>query len=376
MLRSTVVLGDVVDRDPALFDVADVAPDRRGEAGLKKLRDHLAIATEKGSNVIRLSYSDRSPTRAAEIMNRIVDSFLRQQLRLRTEPAQRDARWFDARTRDSRKRLETAQLRLSDFQRQHGILGTQRMDIEADKVRQMSTQLIDAQAAAAEARSRATSGSVPEVVNADVSQNVERDLSAQAGKVAELSKTLGPNHPEMLAARAQLAALRSALGAARSTRAQSLSAASSAASKREGSIRAELAAQQERMLALSGVQDQINVLQRDVDAARQNYDSVRQRLNEATLSSEVSQANATRLDRAAPPALPYKPNLMLYFAAALILGLTGGLLAGMIRELLAPRVRTASGAARALDLAVLADFTETEGGGTMWRSPAREEATA
>ncbi len=372
ILRSNAVLDPVAEQSPQ-FKTSRYGStvERRHEAALKDLREHLAIVSEKGSNVIRLSYSDRSPQTAADTMNRIVATFLAKQVQLRIEPARRDAKWFDAQTREARGRLEAALQRLSAFQRQHGMVGTDRMDIEADRARSLSTQLVAAQAAAAEAHSRATSGAVPEVVQSDVSQNVERDLSAQEARVAELAKTLGPNHPDMLAARARLDALQQALHQARGTQQSALTSAGNAAAQREGTIRAQLAEQQNRLISMSGAQDQANVLQRDVDVAKQNYDDVRKRLNDATLSSKVSQSSATLLDRATPPNLPYKPNLVLFAAAGLVLGLVSGLLAGIARELMQPRVRTPSGAARALDLDVIADMAGHDGWANSWRAPSR-----
>lgn len=369
ILQSNAVLERVVRTSPELVgeEPGAVTGGAMDEA-VRELRDNFAVATENGSNVIRLSYASRSPEMAAATLNRIVDVFLEEQVELRAAPARQSAEWFDERSADARDRLEAAQARLSSFQRANGIVGTDRMDVEADRVRALSLQLVDAQAAAASARATAGAGAVPDVVRSDVSQNVERDLSVQAGKVAELSKTLGPNHPEMIAARAELDALRRALSSARSTQQRSLSAAARAASSRESQLQSELAAAQNRLLAMSSVQDELNVLQRDVDVARQSYEQIRQRLNDEVLSSQVSQANATLLDRATPPTMPFQPNLVLFFAAALVLGGTGGLLVGIAAELLRPRVRTSSGVAHALDLDVIADMEDEPRRRGRWRS--------
>ncbi|KQS48284.1 MULTISPECIES: GNVR domain-containing protein [unclassified Sphingomonas] len=376
IIRSDAVLGEVIRRSPQ-FQSAKLGdtPAERTQNGLVMLRRDLAISNEKGSNVIRLSLTANTPEQAAKTLNLIVDTFLTKQVTLRSGSAQGNAKWYDARTRDVRDRLEAAQSRLSNFQRQHGIVGMNRMDVEADRVRNLSTELVSAQAAAAVAQSKSGSTAQPEVAQSTIVQDLQRESGLQAGKVAELSKTLGPNHPDMLAANAQLAALRSQLESARSIQAQALTASSSAAGRRESQIRADLAAQQTRMLALSGVQDQLNVLQRDVDAARATYDTVRQRYNEATLQSEVSQANASRLDRAVAPTLPSKPNLILWVIAAIVLGAGAGLASAIGQEMLTPRLRTPSGTARALDLDVIADMTDIESGTTGWRAP-RKEAIA
>lgn len=362
IIRSGAVLEEVARRappsSPAIEEVTD--PAVRMQRSVALLRRNLAVATGKGSNVIQLAYTAPTPEEAARTLNIVTEVFLTKQVTLRSAAARESAKWYEARTNEVRQRLETAQRRLSDFQRQRGILGVNRMDIEAERARGLSNELVSAEAAAAAARPKAGSIAAPEVAGSTIVQDLQREIGVQAGKVAEMSKTLGPNHPDMIAANAQLAALRGQLGSAKSAQAQALSAASSQAAQREASLRADLARQQERMVALSSVQDDMSVLQRDVDAARQTYDTVRQRLNEATLQSEISQANTSRLDPAEPPLLPSKPNLVLWLMAAVVLGGASGLAAAIAREMLRPRLRTPSGAAQALDLDVLADLTDLQ----------------
>ncbi len=364
IIRSNAVLEEVARTDPAFRSPAfGETAEQRVQNATSILRRQLMIGSEKGSNVIRLSYTANDPQVAAATLNRIVDTYLTKQVELRTSPARNSAKWYDDRTRAVRERYEVAQRRLSDFQRANGIVGVDRMDLEGDRAKNLSTELVQAQAEAAAARARATSSDGPEVESSTIVQELQREVGLQAGKVAELSKTLGANHPTMVAANAQLAALRSELGKARATQAGALDSASSAAGRREAELRTKLEQQQSRMLSMSGVQDQLNILQRDVDATRQTYDTVRQRFNEAALQSEISQANASRLDQAAPPLLPSTPNLPLWFAAALVLGLGAGIGAAAAQEFVRPRLRTASGTAAALDLDVIVDMTALDGVG-------------
>lgn len=362
ILRSNAVLSEVARREPSFqsSEYGDSAESRM-QSAIAKLRSQLVIGTDKGSNVIRLSYTAKSAELAASILNTVADVYLVKQVNLRVANARGNARWYDSRTNEVRKRLEQAQGRLSDFQRSNGIVGVDRMDLEADRARNLTNELVKAQAESADAGSRSGSLSDPAVAQSEIVQNLERDAGVQAGKVAQLARTLGPNHPDMRAASDELAALRSSLSQARQTQARSLSSNSASASRRESELRSQLAAQQSRLIGMSGVQDQLNVLQRDVEAARQTYDTIRQRSNEAALQSEASQANASRLDRAVSPALPSKPNLVIWFIAAIIMSAGGGLLAACVRELSNPRVRTRTGTARALDLDVIADMTEHRG---------------
>ena len=179
----------------------------------------------------------------------------------------------------------------------------------------------------------------------------------QSSRVADLSKTLGPNHPSLVAANAQLSQLRSSLASARSGQASSLSSASNSAQRRESELGSRLASQQQKMVSMSAVQDELMILQRDVDAARQTYDMVRQRYNESALRSEISQASASRLDRADIPAFPSRPNLMLWLMAAILSGICGSVGFVAWQEFFSPRVRTMTGTQTMLDTEVLMDLT-------------------
>jgi uncharacterized protein involved in exopolysaccharide biosynthesis len=354
IMRSGTVLGETARE---LGMVGKGSGEKDIQVAVAHLRKNLTVATGKESNVIRLAYTDKSAEEAARTINTLVDVFLKKQVELRNQPATSSARWFNDRTSEVRNRYEEAQKRLSDFQRQHGIVGVDRMDLEGDKVRSLSVELVQAQGEVASARSRAGTSNGPDVVRTEIVQNMEREVGMQSAKVAELSRTYGPNHPQMAAATAQLDQLRRSLAEATSTQAQSLTAASTAAQRREAELRARLQEQQAKMIALSGVQDQVMVLQRDVDAARLTYDEVRKRFNEATLKSEISQANTSRLDRAEAPILPAKPNMLLWLAAAIIMGAASGFGVVALKEALNPHVRTVSSTQRLTDLEVIVDMT-------------------
>ncbi|PCD01737.1 exopolysaccharide biosynthesis protein [Sphingomonas spermidinifaciens] len=343
---------------------AGLVAEQPGDNDTEKLRNaviamqkRFGVVTVPGSNVVKIFYNAPDPEQAADIANRIADSFLAEQVALRADPARRNAAWYDDRIAEVRGRLEAAQARLSQFQRERGIVGIDRLDLQGDRVKTLSAELTAAQAAQAQASSVAGMSNAPSVASSAVVQDLQRDVATQAAKVQDLSKTLGPNHPDMIAARASLSELRASLGAARSSQAQSLNSGSVAASRRVATIQAELAQEQQRLLAISGVQDQLAVLQRDVDAARQTYDAVRQRFNEAALEGEISQASATRLDRASVPMLPSQPNLVLWFLLAITLGAVAGILPIIVREVLRPRLRSIAGTAQAIDMPTVLDFT-------------------
>jgi uncharacterized protein involved in exopolysaccharide biosynthesis len=344
VIRSAKVI-NAVAKEAGFVDALpkDVPAAARLQQAADRVRANLTVTSGRQSNVLQLQYLDADPATAAKVANLAAQIYMREQVELRASPARGSAKWFDEQTQDVRQRYEMAQRRLSDFQRAHDIIGINRMDLEAEKLKNMSYQLTQAQAEAAAARSKAGAGAVSDIEGSLIVQNLQEQVATQSGRVSELSKTLGPNHPNMAAANAQLSELQSKLAAARSSQAGAVSANS-------------VAGQEDRMIRMSDVQDQLMVLQRDVDAARQTYDTVRQRFNEATLKSQISQPNASLLDEAAVPLFPAKPNLMLWLVAGVALGLMGGVAAVIIAEILKPRVRSAAGVARATEVEVITEL--------------------
>jgi uncharacterized protein involved in exopolysaccharide biosynthesis len=352
---------------------ADLPPEARLQQAAARVRAGLTVTTGRQSNVLQIQFLDPDPVVAARVANLAAAIYMREQVSLRASAAQGSAQWFEARTADVRRRYEVAQKKLSDFQRAHDIIGMNRMDLEAEKLKNLSAHLVQAQADAAAAHSKSGSAAVPAVATSLVVQNIEEAVATQAGKVAELAKTLGPNHPQMTAAKAELGELRSSLQAARANQASSMTANSSAASRREAELRGEMAAQEDRMIRMSGVQDQLMVMQRDVEAARQTYDTVRQRFNEAALKSQISQPNASSLDEASVPLFPARPSLPLWFVAGIALGLLAGIATVVLGEILRPRVRTANGLAASTEVEVIADLSPKSRPVGGWFVP-REEA--
>jgi uncharacterized protein involved in exopolysaccharide biosynthesis len=334
----------------------DMPADARVQAAASMVAKNMTITTGRQSNVLQIQYMDADPQVAAKVANLIAKTYMREQVELRASPARGSAKWFDEQTEEVRRRYELAQKKLSDFQRAHDIIGINRMDLEAEKLKNMSYQLTQAQAEAAAARGKASAGSVSDIEGSLIVQNLQEQVAGQSAKVSELQKTLGPNHPTMAAAVAQLSELQSKLAAARSSQAGAVNANSVAANRREGDLKSNMAGQEDRMIRMSDVQDQLMVMQRDVDAARQTYDTVRQRFNEAVLKSQISQPNASPLDEATVPLLPAKPNIMLWLVGGVALGLIGGIAAVILMEIIHPRVRSAAGVARATEVEVITEL--------------------
>lgn len=360
--QSDIIVSTFVARSVA-EQLAREQGQKRSDAELDRQANGLIAQTVvqpgKASNVLEITVSDRDPARAAVVANLFASTFLSKQRDLREIAARGYARWLDERTRDVRARLVDAQGKLAEYQRAQGVIGANRMDLEAERLRSLNSALAASEGDSAQAGSRTGNAAVPEVEFSQLVQTLQTEVARRSARVAELSRTLGPNHPDMAAARADLAETQANLSRARASAATALSAGDRSAKRRESDLRQRLNAQQQRMIALSGSQESLAILQQDVDTARATYESVRKRYGDVALRSQITQTNATQLDRASVPAVPVRPNVMLLAVLGAIFSIGVGLSAVLGFELLNPRVRTGSGVAARVGRPVIADFSSS-----------------
>jgi polysaccharide biosynthesis transport protein len=119
------------------------------------LQKALTAEVGRGSNVIKISYTSTDASFSALMANAFVKSYLATVLEMRVEPAKQYAEFFDERSKGLREAVEKAQTRLSAYQKDKGIIGSdERSDIENSKLNELSQQLLQAQAASIEASSK------------------------------------------------------------------------------------------------------------------------------------------------------------------------------------------------------------------------------
>ena len=324
----------------------------------RRLAKPLEILPTRNTNVLAVSYKSADPDYAARMATAFAQAYVQTQLQLRIDPARVYSQWFETQIADARRRLETAQRRLTRMQQARGLVGAGRFDIEQSHLTELSAQLSGAEADAAQARARAGSnvGSSSDAQMSGVVQGLDSQIAGRSAQLQQLRQTLGPNHPDVLAAQAELGQLRNSRGQAVGTAVTAVQTASSAASAREANLRGLVAAQRERLLRLSGVQDEFAVLQRDVDTAKAAYDAVTNRLNQVRLQSEIPITNVSLLDRAVAPTIPTSPNVSIRLLLGLLLGLFTGVALALLVEWRSPRIRSVGGLEGATGVAVLADL--------------------
>ncbi len=323
-------------------------------------RKELEVEPARESTVIRIAYEAGNPQFAAVVANAFAQAYIDTMIELRVDPAKQYSAFFDARAKEARDKLEEAQSRLSKFQRENGLVMTdERLDIENQRLNELSSQLVVVGAMTAEASSRfaqATAGSadkLQEISSNPLVSGLRADLSRQEARVQEIGARLGDSHPQVVELNANVAAMRQRLDTEIKRLSAGVGVSSTISRSREAQIRGELEAQRAKVLKLKQVRDEGALIQRDVESAQRNFEMVSQRLTQSTLESQANSANASLLSPASPPIVPSSPKVILNISIAVLLGALLAIGVCLLLEMLDRRVRTLDDVVLALDLPVL-----------------------
>jgi chain length determinant protein tyrosine kinase EpsG len=311
----------------------------------------LKVRPSKDSNLLDVSFTARDRKDVAPLANAFVDAYVEETVDIRVGPARQTREFFEGQAKQYRETLQKATTRLNEFRASRGLTTTdEREDIENLRLQQLQTQLTDAQNAridasrrgdSASAARRSGTGDVTEVLGNPLIQSLKGELARSEARLQERSALLGSNHPEILRIKQEIESLNARISKETESIVSSLGRSTQVASQRESELAEQVKRQRAIVLANKSARETILTLQRDVDLAQRNYDSLMQRVTQASLESQATQANISVIARATTPALPSSPNVPLNLSIGIVLGSLLGALAALIAESFRGRIRFA-----------------------------------
>ena len=279
------------------------------------IRKNVEARPSRGSNVINVSYTAADPQFAAAIVNAFIQAYLETDREMRTLPAKQFNDQFDSTARQLRARVEEAQLRLSSFQQEQGLIVTdERLDVETARLNQLSTELVSVQSAQVDSGSRQAAAQSrtdqsPDVMSNPLLTSLRGDLIRQEAQLEQLRSKLGEQHPQVIELTTNINDLRSKIAIETKRVAGSVGVNNNVNSSRVSQIKQALDEQRTKVLKMKNMRDQAEVLQRDVDSAQHALDGVTARLQTSRLESQAQLSNVAPLETALAPSIPSSPRM-------------------------------------------------------------------
>ncbi|WP_417768901.1 GumC family protein [Stappia sp.] len=200
----------------ALGLMRDPGSNSREERVLKVFYENLDVYRVDGSRVISVRFVSKDPEVAARVANALVEEYIDLQSSVKRETTDLAATALEPQIERLQAEVKAAQQRVEAFRSEKDLLlGADNQTLDRQQLGEIGTQLSDARAAQSQAEARAklirsqldgggSLDSAQDVLNSQLIQRLrERQVELQA-RIAELSTTLLPNHPQIRALRSQL----------------------------------------------------------------------------------------------------------------------------------------------------------------------------
>ncbi len=277
--------------------------------------------------VIELNAWSEDAKKAARIANAFAETYLADQLAVKSEATSRVSKWLNQRVEEMRAQVSASERALEQYKTETNLFDLVNGErLSSRQVSQLNDQLIDARAKAAAARSKyeqlrqvtperlKSAAASPEVLQSTVVSNMRGQYADAAKQQAERESRYGPQHPQVVSGRAQLFDIERQITAEINRIVTSAKSEYETAKSREDSLETSLDELKSKAGELNQAAIRMNELERDVQANRDVFQSF---LARAKQTSELSlQVADSRVVSAA--SVPYGTS---YPKKALMIGL-------------------------------------------------------
>jgi uncharacterized protein involved in exopolysaccharide biosynthesis len=194
------------------------------------------------------------------------------------------------------------------------------------------------------------------VLGSNLIQNLKNQLATLQSQLAQLSATLGPEHPKVVELQSQIAATKRSLSQEVQTFSSGNAGEAASAREVEEKMQRAVEAQRAKLVNVRKMQDEGQKLQLELESAQTVYKRALDGYD------QIMFASASVVSRAKPPIESSKPNKVLLMAIGSIIGVLLGIIGPLAYELLFNRrLRCRDDVERDFGIPVLAEFDRIAG---------------
>jgi succinoglycan biosynthesis transport protein ExoP len=298
---------------------------------LRKFNKSLTVLTIPRTQAVEITFRDANPTLAREVVNHLASAYTQRTFMTRYDDTMKSSDWLSGQMVQLKKTTEDSQSKLSKFQKQTGIFGTdENNNLVLSKLDDLSKELTDAEAdrILKEAQYRVAQSGNPELIGTIVPDSVLPVLRGQEAdlkiKLAQATSEYGPHYPAVIQLDNQLAQVEKSLQKEIADIRERFRTAYEVSSGTEKQMRAGFDQQKQMANDMSEGLDQYGILKREVESNNDLYQDLQKKLKEAGVVASLKAATIDPIDMATLPTKPVEPNIPLVLVLSIIFGLGTG----------------------------------------------------
>jgi polysaccharide biosynthesis transport protein len=355
-------------QDPTHASLED-SPGRRGNM-VRAFGNNLKVKVTAGTRLLEVNYTNRDPKVAAAVVNDLVQALIDYTFQTKFTATNQVSQWLEGQLGDLRKQSEQLQSRVVALQQGSGIFGVGGTDLQGkpviyspvlDRLQQSTAQLSQAE------MNRVLKASVADVVktgNAELISQLSGTSLANAGgqgvvnsltliqslrlqeatlqsQIDQDSSQFGAAYPKLIQERASMKGLQQSLQQEVGRIGERVENDLEVAAKAEKGARAAYETDRSAAEKLNDKSIEYAILSKEADQSQELYQDLLKRLKEAGILEGLHSSNITVVDQASAPAKPSKPQIPLYLALGMGLGLFLGCATALLVEAIDNKIQDA-----------------------------------
>ena len=338
---AAVVAKEKLVEDEEILTAAERAGPDPAVAAVRALAERVLVERPKENSLIDITLSSKSPEKAARLANAVAHSFVDQLTAAKVDQARQANDLLARQIDEMRAKMLEAEARVEEYKRSNGIAMTRGNLVEEDTLRQSNETLVAARTKTQEARERSerlnqllqTGDSAvlsqADAIGSAVITRLKIEAATAMRRKIELEQTLGPRHPRVAAAAADVERARAQVVEEAKSLAATAALDHQVARANEENARKAVERAQARLADASQATVGLQELENEASARRDLYKSFVTRMEETTLQSNTQLSDARVVSPAQIPLYPFSPRSTLAMALALVAGLGFGLAAAL-----------------------------------------------
>jgi succinoglycan biosynthesis transport protein ExoP len=296
----------------------------------KLFSDRLSVDLRRNTHIVDVSFESTDRSLAASVVNALVDNYLEYNFTTKYDATRQASGWMEKQLDELKAKVEKSQAALVDYERANSIVNVgEKQNVAEQRLSELMTDLTKAQSDRFDKQSlyqlvQTDEANVTLLAQSNLLERLEEKYAEIKGQYAEARATYGPAFPKIVRLKEQVDQIQSLIQQERARTVDRIRRDYSASVGREKLLTSAVAEQKIEVGRLNGLLIQHNMLKRDFESNQQLYDSLLQRLKDATVTAGLRATNIHVVDKAVPPGSAVRPNKPLNLA----LGLLGGVILG------------------------------------------------
>jgi len=310
------------------------------QAAVEDLRDSISVQAVKDSYVLEISAQRNNPEQAQRVAQSLINHYRDKHVEVFSAPE--SLSFFDEQIARVSSDLETAQAELNEFRNTNNVISSNaERELLLEQYRDAKKLLVQLQQTASAAEGLTEDRSAADVKDDEIiaalsSQTESPVVTELQLKLLELvlrrnniSRSLGPKHPEFIAVNEEIDSafdrLESAIDTTRRV------------------TQAKVDEVEERLRVLNEADSELNAIEDRVDALSEAVEYYTKKSEEARVSDAMTAQKISSVAVVSSPSLPVKPispNKLLNLLVGIIAGITGGIALAFFLEYLDHGLKT------------------------------------